>query len=132
VRRCRLVISWPASTKQSLREEFGALKQRFDQLVAEGNIAAESRELFQALVMLLELLMAVFLERHTPKTPANSGKPSSQTPKDDSAISQSARHGKGKRLDRADAANTHTVETVEVAEVRKAERDEVRATVFTV
>lgn len=103
--------------KQSLREEFTALKGRFDQLVADGKMAAESRELFQALLMLLELLMAVFLEKQTPKTSTNSGRPSSQTSKDETAISRPGRHGKGKPLDQARSANTRTVETVQVTEV---------------
>jgi hypothetical protein len=54
--------------KQSLREEFDALEGRFGQLVADGKMAAESRALVEALLMLLRLLMAVFMERHTPKT----------------------------------------------------------------
>lgn len=103
--------------KQSLREEFTALKGRFDHLVADGKMAADSRELFQALLMLLELLMAVFLEKQTPKTSTNSGRPSSQTPKDETAVGQPGRHGKGKELDQARSANTRTVETVEVTEV---------------
>jgi len=103
--------------KQSLREEFAALKGRFDQLVADGKMAAESRELFQALLMLLELLMAVFLEKQTPKTSTNSGRPSSQMPKDETAVGQPGRHGKGKPLDQARSANTRTVETVQVTEV---------------
>jgi hypothetical protein len=104
--------------KQSLREEFAALKGRFEQLVADGKMAAESRELFQALLMLLELLMAVFLERHTPKTSANSGKPSSQTSKDETAVTiRSGSHGKGKQLDQARSANTRTVETVQLSDV---------------
>lgn len=103
--------------KQSLREEFTALKGRFDQLVADGKMAAESRELFQALLMLLELLMAVFLEKHTPKTSANSSRPSSQTPKDETAVGQPGCHGKGKKLDHARSANTRTVEMVQVSGV---------------
>lgn len=103
--------------KQSLREEFSALKGRFDQLVADGKMAAESRELFQALLMLLELLMAVFLEKHTPKTSANSSRPSSQTPKDETAVGQPGCHGKGKKLDHARSANTRTVEMVQVSGV---------------
>jgi len=53
--------------KQSLREEFDALKGRFEQLVAEGKMAAESRALVEALLMLLQLLMAVVMEQHTAK-----------------------------------------------------------------
>lgn len=103
--------------KQSLREEFHALKGRFEQLVAEGKMAAEGRALVEALLMLLQLLMAVFLEQHTSKTSTNSSKPSSQTPKDESAISRSGTHGKGKALDQAHSSNTRTVETVQVAKL---------------
>jgi transposase len=103
--------------KQSLREEFGALKDRFEQQCAEGRMTADNRALFQALLMLLELLMAVFMEKHTPKTSANSSRPSSQTAKDETAIGQPGNHGKGKTLEQARSSNTRTVETVEVMEV---------------
>ena len=104
--------------QQSLREEFDALKGRFKQLVADGKMAGESRALVEALLMLLELLMAVFMEKHTPKTSANSGKPSSQTPKDETAVAtRSGTHGKGKLLDQARSANTRTVETVQLSDV---------------
>jgi len=107
----------PSVNKQSLREEFDALKGRFEELCADGTMTAESRTLFQAMLMLLELLMAVFLEKHTPKTSTNSSKPSSQTPKDETAITRPGAHGKGKTLDQARSANTRTVETVQVSEV---------------
>lgn len=103
--------------KQSLREEFDALKGRFEQLVADGKMAGESRALVEALLMLLQLLMAVFLEQHTSKTSTNSSKPSSQTPKDETAISRSGTHGKGKALDQARSSNTRTVETVQIAKL---------------
>jgi transposase len=103
--------------KQSLREEFDALKARFEQLVAEGKMAGESRALVEALLMLLQLLMAVFMERHTAKTSTNSSKPSSQTPKDESAIGRSGTHGKGHSLERGRYANSRTVETVQVSKL---------------
>jgi transposase len=103
--------------KQSLREEFDALKARFEQLVAEGKMAGESRALVEALLILLRLLMAVFMERHTTKTSANSSKPSSQMPKDESALSRSGSNAKGNTLDRARSSNSRTVETVQVAKV---------------
>src|SRR3990172_8075406 len=80
-------------------------------------MVAESRALVEALLMLLRLLMAVFLEQHTSKTNTNSSKPSSQTPKDESALSRSGTHGKGKALDQARSANTRTVETVQIAKL---------------
>ena len=107
--------------KQSLREEFDTLKARFERLCAEEKMAAESRALFQAMLMLFELLMAVFMEKRTTKDTTNSSKPSSQTPKDDTAVSRSGANGKGKVHNVARCGNTRTVETVQVAEVRVCE-----------
>ena len=69
--------------KQSLREEFDALKGSLSGCAPRARWTAESRALFQALLMLFELLMAVFMEKHTPKNSRNSSLPSSQTAKDD-------------------------------------------------
>ena len=103
--------------RQSLREEFEALKGRFGQLSAEGKVSAESHALFQALLMLLQVLMAVFMEKNTTKTSANSSKPSSRTEKDESAIGHAGTHTKGKAYDPSRSANTRTVETVTVSRV---------------
>ena len=104
--------------KQSLREELDGLKGRFEQLCADGKMGGESRALVEALLMLLQLLMAVFMEKYTPKTSTNSGKPASQTQKDETAISRPGTHGKGKTLDQARSRNTRTIETVQTARVR--------------
>ena len=103
--------------QQSLREEFNALKGRFGQLCTEGKVSAESRALFEALLMLLQVLMAVFMEKHTLKNSANSSRPSSQTQKDETAISRPGAHGKGKAYRETRCANTRTVETVQVSMV---------------
>ena len=103
--------------KQSLREEFAALKGRFGGLCAEGKVSAESRALFEALLMLLQVLMAVFMEKNTPKTSANSSKPSSQTPKDETALTRPGTQTKGKAFDPSRSANTRTVQTIEVSKV---------------
>ena len=58
-------------------------------------LGGESRVLFQALLMLLEVVLAVFMEKITNKDTTNSSKPSSQTEKDDSAINQPGSKGKG-------------------------------------
>jgi hypothetical protein len=104
--------------RQSLREEYGTLKAAFERLCAEGKMAAESRALFQALLMLFDLLMAVFMEKSTKKDNTNSSKPSSQIPKDDTAFIQSGAKGKGKVQNDARSSNTRTVETVRVATVQ--------------
>ncbi|WP_419643118.1 hypothetical protein [Thiolapillus sp.] len=53
--------------KQSLREEFDALKGEFERLCASGKMTADSRALFQAMLMLFEVLRVVFMEKRTPK-----------------------------------------------------------------
>lgn len=102
--------------KQSLREEFETLKGRFEQLSKDGKMSAESRTLFEALLMLFELLMAVFMEKRTAKDSANSSKPPSQTLKDETSTRQGAK-GKGKVLSEGRCANTRTVETVQISKV---------------
>ena len=81
--------------KASLRTEFDALKARFESLCAAGKMSAESRALVDALLMLFELLMAVFMEKHTPKSSANSSLPASQSPNDATARSRPGAKGKG-------------------------------------
>ncbi len=103
--------------KESLREEFGALKERFGRLCTDGKVTAESRALFEALLMLLQVLMAVFMEKNTPKNSTNSSKPASRSPKDDTALSRQGTHGKGKELTESRSANTRTVENFEVSPV---------------
>ena len=60
--------------KQSLREEFDTLKSQFKHLCAEGKMGSDSRALFQAMLMLFELLMAVFMERNTAKNSKTSSR----------------------------------------------------------
>ena len=105
--------------KASLREEFDTLKAAFERLCAEGKLAAESRALFQALLMLFEVLMAVFMEKRTRKDSRNSSLPSSQTAKDDNTAIQPGANGKGKAQNGVLSGNTRTVETVQVAPVNQ-------------
>jgi len=101
----------------SLREELDTLKGQFERLCADGKMGQESRALFQALLMLLELLMAVFMEKRTPKNSRNSGLPSSQTDKDDDTAPQSKTRSKGEAQDHTRSSHTRTVETVEIIPV---------------
>ena len=103
--------------KASLRTEFDALKARFESLCAAGKMSAESRALVDALLMLLELLMAVFMEKHTPKSSANSSLPASQSPNDATARSRPGAKGKGPSYNDARYANTRTREHVRVLAV---------------
>ena len=103
--------------KASLRTEFDALKARFESLCAAGKMSAESRALVDALLMLFELLMAVFMEKHTPKSSANSSLPASQSPNDATARSRPGAKGKGPSYNDARYANTRTREHVRVLAV---------------
>jgi len=103
--------------KASLREEFETLKGQFERLCTEGKMAEESRTLFQAMLMLFEVLMAVFMEKNTRKNNRNSSLPSSQTGKDDDTAPQSGTNAKGKRDNNTRSGNTRTVETVALAPV---------------
>lgn len=103
--------------KESLREEFGALKERFGRLCTDGKVTAESRAVFEALLMLLQVLMVVFMEKNTPKNSTNSSKPASQTPKDDTALTRPGTHGKGKVLSQTRSGNTRTVESEQICPV---------------
>ena len=92
--------------KTSVREEVGRLKADFDRLSAEGKISAEIRALMNSLFMIIELILAVFLERSTKKDSQNSSKPSSQTKKDESALSHPGSNDKGQSENKGLAKNT--------------------------
>lgn len=101
--------------KQSLREEFDSLKSQFERLCADGKMPEDSRTLVRALLMLFEVLMAVFMEKQTAKDSRNSSKPSSQTPKDETAVTLPGTKGKGP----AQNDIGRTIETVKVAPVHE-------------
>ena len=103
--------------KSSLRAEFDALKARFESLCVAGKMSADSRALFDALLMLFEVLMAVFMEKHTPKSSANSSLPASQSPNDETARTRPGAKGKGPSLNDARCANTRTRESARVLSV---------------
>jgi transposase len=107
----------PTVNKQSVREEFDRLKSEFEQLSANKQIAPEIATLFNGLMMLLNIMFSIFLEKQTKKTSKNSNIPPSQTQKDESSIIDSKTNGKGKSEKMTTAANTRTVESVEVIPV---------------
>src|SRR5438105_3297167 len=97
--------------KQSVREESERIKSEFNRLIASNKINNESKILFQSMLMLINLLIAIFLEKTTKKNNKNSSKPSSQTEKDESSTSHAGTNGKGKQESDAVANNTRTIET---------------------
>ena len=109
--------------KSSLRAEFDALKATLRVAVRRGqDERRQPRALFDALLMLFEVLMAVFMEKHTPKSSANSSLPGSQSPNDDTARTRPGAKGKGPSYNDARCANTRTRESVRVLSVDACER----------
>jgi transposase len=102
--------------KLSLREEVERIKNEFDQLAREKKINPETRMLCQSMLMLINLLVSIFLEKTTKKTSKNSSIPPSQTEKDESST-QPGTNGKGKHESDSTIDNTRTVETVTIATV---------------
>lgn len=107
--------------KASVRTEVSRLKADFERLGAEGKITHESQAIMNSLFLMVELILAIFLERTTKKDATNSSKPSSQTQKDESALGHSGSNGKGKPENQATAQNSRTVETVTLSKVETCE-----------
>lgn len=102
--------------QQSVREEAERIKTEFDRLAASKNIDSEYNMLFKSMLMLINLLIAIFLEKTTKKNSKNSSIPSSKIDKDES-FTNNGTNGKGKQETSASANNTRTVETILSAKV---------------
>ena len=72
--------------KQSVREEADRIQAEFDKLSTSKKIDGEYQILFNSMLMLINLLISIFLEKTIHKNTKNSSKPSSQTEKDESAL----------------------------------------------
>ena len=102
---------------QSVREEAERIKAEFQRIATSKKIDPETNMLMQSMFMLINLLIAIFLEKTTKKNNKNSSKPSSQTEKDESSTTHTGTNGKGKQESNTVASNTRTVETITIAKV---------------
>ncbi len=98
--------------RESVREEAERIKSEFNRISSSKKMDSETKMLFQSILMLVNLLIAIFLEKTTKKTSKNSSKPPSQTEKDESALTNKGANGKGKSESDAIANNTRTIETI--------------------
>lgn len=98
--------------RESVRDEAERIKLEFNRISSSKKMDTETKMLFQSMLMLVNLLIAIFLEKTTKKTSKNSSKPPSQTEKDESSLSRNGTNGKGKTESDAVANNTRTIETV--------------------
>lgn len=102
--------------KTSVREEINRLKQDFKDLCLAGKVSPEMRVLMSSLLVVVELVLSVFLEKKTRKNSRNSSIPSSQTQKDETATSFPISNGKGKKVS-GKINNTRTRESVVISKV---------------
>lgn len=100
--------------KTSIREEVDRLKQDFEKLCSEGKASPEIQAVMNSMLLIVELILAVFLEKKTRKGNKNSSLPSSQTPKDETAKSDPKSNGKGKKVS-GELGNTRTIETTTIS-----------------
>ena len=102
--------------KISVREEIDRLKQEFEQLCSSGKVSSEIRVVMNSLLVVVELILSVFLEKKTRKNSKNSSLPPSQTEKDETAIPSPVSKGKGHKVS-GELSNTRVRETVTNAKV---------------
>ena len=105
--------------KKSLREEVDRIKTDFDKLVKDKKISSEVNLLCTSMLTLINLLVAIFLEKQTKKNSKNSSMPSSQTEKDESSHTKTGTHSKGKNTLRTNGKNSKIVEHVTLIEVHQ-------------
>jgi transposase len=103
--------------KTSVREKVNRLKADFARLCSEGKVSSEIQAIMNSLFLIIELILAIFLERSTKKDGKNSSIPSSQTEKDESTLSHPGSNDKGKSENKDQARNTRVKETVTISQV---------------
>jgi transposase len=107
-----------AIDKLSVRNEVGRIKADFEQLCTDGKITSEIKFLMNSMLMIMELMLSIFLEKKTKKDNKNSSIPSSQTDKDESALdAEHGSNGKGKKEKPLTANNTRVKESIRIIEV---------------
>ncbi len=115
--------------KSSVRNEVSRLKADFETLCAEDKITRESQAIMNSLFMMVELILAIFLERITKKDATNSSKPSSQTDKDESALGHPGSNGKDKPENQVTDQHSRSLETVTLSKVQACVRRQLQSPV---
>lgn len=100
----------------ALRAEFDAHRESFRRLRREGKVSGESEVLVNSLLMLMELMMAVFMEKTTRKTPVNASLPPSREGKDETAARPGSR-GRGPEQGHWETGHTRLVRETGVSPV---------------
>ena len=103
--------------KKSVRSEVDKVKAEFESLCESGKVSSEIKVLMSSMLMIMELILSIFLERQTRKNSKNSSLPPSQTDKDDTSLPPKDSHKKGKQENNTIADNVRVVENVTLSEV---------------
>ena len=93
----------------SLRTEFEECQKTFERLREEDEMSPAAIALFESMLVLMKLMIALFLEKTTNKTSRNSGLPSSQVDKDETSKGRSGSTGKGPGQEKTATDNTRFV-----------------------
>ena len=114
----------PTVNGASLRAEVEDARARVAALRADGKVSEEVDALFRVLFAMLDLLVAVLLERTTRKTSRNSGLPPSRADTDGTArrASREDSSGKGPKARETDPGNLRTVTVTESSPVTECRR----------
>ena len=110
----------------SLRAQLDDCRARFDAIKQKGEASADTLALINALFMLVDIVVAVFLEKTTPKTSRNSSLPSSRdgTDSETHTAGRSGSRGPKARHARSDTLRTvTTTHTSPVTECRQCGHD---------
>jgi len=107
--------------KKSVRSEVDKVKAEFESLCDMGKVSSEIKVLMSSMLMIMELILSIFLERQTRKNSKNSSLPPSQTDKDDTSLPQKDSHKKGKKENNTIADNARVVENITLSEVHSCE-----------
>jgi transposase len=102
--------------KTSVRDEVTRLKKEFEQLCSDGKVSSEIRVVMNSLLVVVELILSIFLEKKTCKNNKNSSLPSSQTDKDETAVPDNVSKGKGRQVF-GEISNTRVKKTITKAAV---------------
>lgn len=108
-----------SSNKTSVKEEAQRLNQEFNKISATKKIDKELAMLIKSMLVLINILVAIFMEKKVNKNSKNSSQPPSQTIKDESTPSVSQTNGKGKAENNETASNTKTTVNTATIEVNQ-------------
>jgi len=98
--------------KKSIRNEIDKIKTDFKQFSKKHKIHPELKVIINSMLLLINILVTIFLEKQTKKNNRNASIPSSQMDaEDDTSTGKPGKNSKGKNTKNQTASNTRTVET---------------------